>query len=115
MLAIAFAGTTARADGPTIFKPFSDSMRVIVRSHPSGVLRRNEMRESCCLSSGRWQPAHAFTTVWSVTGIPASAFGAAAAAGAGGVCAPTVAAQASANSHEHDSVTTEMRAVFAMI
>ena len=55
--------TTWRAVGASILRPFSAIIRVMVRSQPSGVVRRNEMRDSCCLSSGRWQPPHAFTTV----------------------------------------------------
>ena len=58
-------------------------MRVMVRSQPSGVLRRNEMRDSCCFSSGLWQPEHAFTTVASVTGMPTSGLAVAGGAAAG--------------------------------
>ena len=107
--------TTVRAVGPSILRPFSDSMRVMVRSQPSGVLRRNEMRESCCFSSGLWQPEQAFTTTASVTGMPASALGAAAAGWAGGVCAAGVAASTSAITQDPDRATTEIRAIFAMI
>ena len=89
----------------------------MVRSQPSGVLRRNEMRDNCCFSSGLWQPAHAFTTVASVTGMPTSALaGVAGAPGvATGACAAGVAVSASAINHEPESATTRRRAVFAMI
>ncbi len=45
--------TTARAVGPSIFRLFSAIIRVMVRSQPSGDVRRVEMRDMMPLSSGR--------------------------------------------------------------
>ena len=43
--------TTSRAVCGSMRKPFSATMRRMLSCQPSGVLRRNEIREICCLSS----------------------------------------------------------------
>ncbi|OLB63607.1 MAG: hypothetical protein AUI11_00755 [Acidobacteria bacterium 13_2_20CM_2_66_4] len=48
-------------------------IRLIVCSHPSGVVRRYEMRDSRPFSSGRWQVPHFRLTRSLVTGMPSSA------------------------------------------
>src|SRR6185436_11448623 len=83
--------TTCRAVEGSMFKPLSAAMRWMIVCHPSGVLRWNEMRDICPLSSGRWHEPHAFCTVASEMGMPSSGLAVGAAVGCGAWAADSMA------------------------